>query len=281
MLNKLLKITSLISLVLLSSCAFKKDAKKDTASKPSLSMPKEAKKKIESMTTEEAIISKDYFAQVDRFETAIKCGERFLAKSSDQQACAGVCLDLIDYCIKCENYEKAEKYATEYKNLYPGSTKLQDACFKEIEASLAQISDCERDQSKTKQTIEIAKEFINNFPNSEHIEKVNEALKICYETLFESERGIIESYLKKHDLTKTEFPLKAAELRIASLKEGLFENVESGAARVLDLEIRLAQVQKKDQIVNSKLQELSTNFPEFAAQRSVVAQKARRPYIRF
>ena len=271
-----INLTSLIFLIALSSCAWQKDK-----SKPSITMPQEAKKRIESMTDEEALISKDYFAKIDRPETAIKCGQRYLAKSSDQKTCAQVTLDLIDLCIAAQDFEKAEKYANDYKTLYPGSAHLQDACFKEILASLALINDCERDQSKTKQTIELANDFLKTFNNSEHINKVNEALKVCYETLFESERGIIESYLKRHALTQTDHPLKAAELRIASLKEALFQNVQSGSARVLDLEIKLAQIQKKDLVVQSKLQELSTKFPEFAAQKSVVAQRAKRPSLRF
>ena len=201
-------------------------------------------KKIKDQTFDEAVWAKNYSKETKDYETAIKCAERILAVGGDPEIMRSTLLELTQLCLNEKNLEKAQKYALEYQTLYPATAECKQARYYGIKAHFLATLSPDRDQSSTQKTIELAQEFIKQYPqDTEYITSVKDMLNTCYTTLLESELQIITNYISRYNYTKKQNLLAAAQKRVSYIKDKLYAHVPSiEQARVATIEQQLAQL---------------------------------------
>lgn len=223
-------------------------------------------KKIVDMNYDEAKENYDYYKAQNRNDIAAKFLQQMIAISDDHKKNAENKIELIDLYLKDQKYEKAAQVAKDFQNLYPSSPHFIRAAYNEIVATFNMVCTSDRDQTNTIKTTELGKEFLDKFTDDQYNTAVKDMLNICYETLFESESGILDSYIHKYKVLEHEAPLNAAKARLTHIKENIEPHIKNGQARVIDLEIKLAKLENKETLVKEKIQELQNKFPTYIAQ---------------
>ncbi|MEJ8756205.1 outer membrane protein assembly factor BamD [Pontibacter sp. H259] len=75
------------------------------------------------------------------------------------------------------NYLLSETYFRNFYTTYPRSPKAEKAMFMQVKSLYNQSPDFEQDQASTMTAIESVQEFMQRYPESEHIEEANEILE--------------------------------------------------------------------------------------------------------
>lgn len=213
------------------------------------------------MNFAQAKYAKDYFKNADDKFMHTKCCERILALSGDQETACKTTLELAQISLDEGEYAKAQKYASLYQNLYPGSEDIEKASYINIKAHFLDTLNAERDQSKTSQTIELAKNFIKNNDLSDYTDTVKEMLESCYQKLIISELNVAQTYLNRFNYSGRETSLAAAQARLDYVRRELLPQAEFTEGLLLNAEIKLASARKDMDKVKSKKHELDTKYP--------------------
>lgn len=214
------------------------------------------------MTFAQACYAKDHYEKNnDKFLT-LKCAERILAVGGNQEIVCNTTLELAKLSLDDGNYAKAQKYATQYQKLYPGSPDIFEAGYVNIKAHFLDTLNEQRDQTKTNKTIELAQNFIEENSESIYYSSVKDILESCYQTLIKNELHIAQTYIQKYKYAKTESSLAAAQARIDYAKEKLMPHVLYTEGLILDTEIKLAQAQENQDLIKLKRLELEEKFPQ-------------------
>lgn len=240
-----------------------KNNKKDTPTEiASTETAPEKKKKhtLRDMTYEELKEAKGRYLANNDPVGASKFLEKMLPMCADLNELHDIMLELADLFYTLEDREKAGKIYQEFSKLYPGSSKVEYAYFKAIECSFAQISDPERDQSKTKETIELAEQFLERaMVFTTYTPNVSEILAKSRTQLLESEMGIFNFYLDRG-------MIRSAEKRLANIRKEFLPFIPTIEPQILSVELSLAEQRKNKDLVDQKLAELTQKFPDFIAE---------------
>lgn len=215
-------------------------------------------KQTKNMTFAEAQQAKEHYVKEKDNEMVIKCGQRLLAVGGDQEVMRIARLELAELFLEKKNYAEAEKYAQEYQKYYPGAGETKRADYIAIQANYLSKLTANRDQQKTRATIDLAKQFLEKHPqDKEYAQEVHRMMHDCYASLIESEIHIITTQLNTYNHTKKEMALTAAQKRFAYLKEQYLPHAPE--ISVASLESRLAQLTKvTDSIKNAPVVETPT-----------------------
>lgn len=252
----------LLALIFLSGCAsrkkiqyvppvFESDANSENPP-ASIDLDTALAKMTKDMTFQEAAHAAAYYEAAGDRDMVIKCSERLLALGGDQEIMRTTNLKLIKTFLAEGKYEKAQKYATDYQSLYPGTPETKLACYLNIQAHYLSLLESDRDQTNTDKTIELAQNFVTKYKDdTEYLSQVNTVIDNCYEKLLDREIAVINSYINKYKYYENFSPFNAAQRRLAYIKTKLSPHIKQ-QQKVADVEIMLAQAAPKYTI---KLQE--------------------------
>lgn len=221
---------------------------------------KSVNKTLSSMNFQELKQSKELLVAAGNKDVAIKYLEKMIPQCTDMHDLAEIMIELGNLYYDTGRLAKAFTMYREFVNLYPGSDHVEYALYRAVVCKFDGISDAERDQTPTKETIELAEEFLERsdlFVTCK--DKVEEILKKCRERLFENEMTVFNFYLFNKRFI-------AANKRLDSIKKEFIKLEPELEPRIMLLDIELAQAQNNNELVEQKQSELITKFPDYVIQ---------------
>jgi hypothetical protein len=225
-------------------------------------------KKTKSMSYEEALLAQEYYRTNKQADMVILTGERILAVAVDQsrtgmqEVLRKTGLELAELYLEKGNYANAEKHAQDYLTFYPGSLESKKASFISLNAALRSQSHSQRDQEKTKITIEQATAYLEKYPqDTEFRSRVEEILHQSYLKLIKSELSIIGTILNTARNGHSPASLLSADKRIIELKEKLLPHAPEAKKRLLETELEIAHEQANNERIQTIQAELATVSP--------------------
>ena len=215
-------------------------------------------KRTKLMSFEEATLALEYYREKKEAEMIIKCGERILAVGGDQEIMRQARLDLAQAFLELGKYKDTEKHALDYLTYYPGAKESQRASYIAIKALYLSQCSSYRDQKKTKDTIEQAEKYLVKYPkDKDHTAEINDILDKSYLKLIRSELNIIETNINMYNHANHKGALKAAQQRVAYVKEHYLKHAPHTKRKLLELEIKLAKTAENKELTTQKKQELA------------------------
>jgi len=139
------------------------------------------------------------------------------------------------------NYLLSETYFRNFYTTYPRSPKAEQAMFMQVKSLYNQSPDFEQDQASTLTAMESVQEFMQRYPESEHIAEANEILENLSIKLDQKAFDSAKLYYKIHyykaavvalgnfqkEFPSSPFVEEAAYLKIASQYEYAKESIAS------------------------------------------------------
>lgn len=227
--------------------------------------------RIKDMNTEELVKAKEYNISLGYLDLAIKNLERLIILVDDALALKEYRLELADLYFELGEFEKSGKLYAQYIEHYPGSTQREYVEYKTILCHFYNTLTMDRDQTNTKETIALTSNYLEKrdiFPS--FVTDVEQIQHASYLKLAQSEAEVVQFYARRHKF-------KAAENRLAYIKNNYLPHVQEFEPELLNLEIQLADAQGYKQIAESKRIELAVRFP---AENTVqIAHKAGTDYV--
>lgn len=235
----------------------KPEKKSDTNSSKKKKKKKQSRL-FRNMSYEELVEAKNQHVATKNYDVVLRYLEKIMPLCNDLNELHDLMLEMADILFEQRDFEKAGKMYQEFATLYPGSQKIEYAKYKTIDCNFYQISDAERDQSKTKETIELAEGFLQQTYTT-YTTQVKDIYSKCQERLLESELSICNFYIHRGSLS-------AAQKRLDLARNSLVPTYPQSEASILSLECTVAELQKKPELFTQKKLELAQKFPDFAQQ---------------
>ncbi|MFC1841974.1 outer membrane protein assembly factor BamD, partial [Candidatus Dependentiae bacterium] len=157
-------------------------------------------KAFRDLDYEELKRGKNRLLSEGRKELAIKHIEKMIPLCNDVQELRSLRLEEADLFFETGDLKKAEQFYSEFVQLYPGDQNIEYASYKSILSNYWLTLDAERDQSVTKNTIALSKNFLdrsNIF--KEYTSEVEKICLDCQNILFKSEISICKDYINRGD----------------------------------------------------------------------------------
>lgn len=219
--------------------------------------PSKKKKTLRNMNFAELEVFKEKcLAANDRYN-AIRTLERMVPICTDLEKLKNVLLELADLLFEDGKLEAAGKMYREFVKYYPGNEKVEYALYKAVVCKFYVILDAERDQSSTRDAIELANKFLEREEIfKEYSQEVRTMRERCYERLFENEVGIFNFYCDRGRY-------KSAKTRITNIRKEFMPLLPACDPYLLTLEMQLAQKVKDMPAVLEKQKELNERFPTY------------------
>lgn len=248
-----------------------KDKKKRTRRTRKRKKRETPKKRISQQNYEELAQEKKRLLAKGYKELAIKYIKKMIPLCSDLEKLGNLMLELADLHFDIGQLDGAEILYSRFATLHPGHTRTEYASYKSILCSFWSTLDSERDQSKTKETIEHAHAFLERRKVfTTYANQVDTILASCQEKLLESEINIFNFYSKQGDY-------KAAKLRLTSMEKEFLPLLPNKEPLLLTLACDLAEKQQDQKLLEEKQTELAKKFPEYNEQHNlIVTQKKER-----
>jgi len=229
--------------------------------------PRKKKKRFGQLGYEELKKEKDrQIARGDHY-LAIKYIEQMIPLCTDLGELSSIMLELADLLFKSELFVKAERLYKEFLSMYPGDPKAEYASYQAIVCCHKQTSDFFRDQTKTKEAIELAHEFIaRKEVFTTHLEDVVKILQTCQEKMMQSEMNVFNFYIKQGNFL-------AAQTRLDNIGKEYIPILPHNEPLILQAACTLAEKQNDLVLLAEKKSDLQERFPEFVTEgATVVAQ---------
>jgi outer membrane assembly lipoprotein YfiO len=192
-------------------------------------------KATKDMTYDELKHAKTVALNNEDKEKAMEYLARMLVMGSDLRELQEVRLELADLCFDTGELAEAEIGYRGFVTLYPGSEFVEYVRYRTVLCCFYQTLDADRDQTKTKEAIKLAQEFLKNPEYKEYSADIKTISNQCTDQLFESEKNIFTFYIERNQLA-------SAERRLSQMKDQ-FERVPRFIPMILALECQLAQTQ--------------------------------------
>lgn len=211
------------------------------------------------MTIDELIEAKTRMVAAGNKQSALKFIETILPVCNDLNQVHDLMLEAADLFFDEGQLQKAEKMYNEFTLLYPGSKQVEYALYKAILCAYYATLSIDRDQTKTHVTLELTDRFLKNEKMfTLHLADVKRIEQECNVKLAEHELNVAKYYLKKGSPSS----IRAAETRIAAVREEFLPKVPMIEKNLLAYEVKLADSSNNPQIAQAKRAELHTKFPE-------------------
>jgi outer membrane assembly lipoprotein YfiO len=213
---------------------------------------------VKTMPEEELRTVADMCLSLQWYDQALTYLKQLEKKTKNTTTAKNIKLEIADIHFQEGNLKTAAKLYDDYINLYPGDKeKAAYAKYKGILSNFYSMLKKDRDQTATHKTIALADAFLES--NSTLFKKyaydVQSIKNHCFTRLYEHDAVIFDFYLKKESF-------KAAENRLASMRNNLLSKRPDLEPRFLECEIRIAQAQHDIPRVTRVSKELATRFPE-------------------
>jgi outer membrane assembly lipoprotein YfiO len=244
----------------------KENKKGAAARRKRQSLYKQKKVTMSDMTYEQLKETKNKRIQEKNLESAIKYAQKMLPLCKDMHEQQDLKIELADLLFDNGELEKAGKEYQDFAKLYPGTSKVEHATYRAILCSFYGILDSQRDQTKTKDTLDLTLAFLERAEVfNEHHDEVLAIQKQCYDRLVESEINVLNYYLQNDRFT-------AAQVRVDGLRKDYAPKVADLEPRLLSVEIVLAEKQGKQDIAAEKKLALQEKYPNFKEAEVLIAQ---------
>jgi outer membrane protein assembly factor BamD (BamD/ComL family) len=214
-------------------------------------------KPIKEMTKEEIRTFKQ--EKKDDKELLIKINKRILEVETDSELVRQTTLETAQLALDKKDWELAQKYSTDYQQLYPGTPQAQQAALIHIHSLYGELLSPDKDQTKTQLIIDAIQKFLTLYPKAEP--NVKEMRKVCYQHLIEHELHVARHYLNKYNFSHALFPLNAALRRIAYIKEKLLPHLPTYEEKVLLFELELNEKSLNTKGIQELKDLLAKKFP--------------------
>ncbi len=176
--------------------------------------------------------------------------ERLIALSDNHAGVKQYKLQLADTHYQVHHLEKAAACYEDFAVLYPGSNENEYVLYKAVLCMFELSLDADRDQTNTKKTITLIKEFLKHAKKSELIQEAQEMLQKCYDRLYDHEVYVFNFYLKNKKFV-------AAQLRLDYITKTFTETIKNLDQKVADLtaqfELKKNPVKPSKQFIINKL----------------------------
>jgi outer membrane assembly lipoprotein YfiO len=230
---------------------------------------------VKDMSLDNLLCAKEYAIALGQLEDASLYLERILQITEDQQILKTARLELADVYFDMGAFAKAGKHYGEYIVFYPGSLYREYAEYKAILCRFYQTLEHDRDQSKTKETLDLIQAYLDEVGNKEYIGEIKNIQRLCYQKIVDKEIYVINYYAKQKSFN-------AAQTRLNSVRSLYAQTVQDLEPQLLVLEMSLAEQQKDTEMFERKRKELINQYPNFASTVLVDAtQKKKRDYVAF
>ena len=161
-------------------------------------------------------------------EFMVELLDRLIARSDNHAAVKQYKLQLADIHYEMHHIEKSAAYYEDFAALYPGSNEHEYVLYKALLCMFEISLDADRDQTNTKKTIALAKEFLKHAKKPELIEEAKTILQKCYTRLYDHEVYVFNFYTKKKNFT-------AAQMRLDYIVKTFPETIENLNNKAADL----------------------------------------------
>jgi outer membrane assembly lipoprotein YfiO len=223
----------------------------------------EKKKKIQTfmdMSYDELLIAKNKQKEGGNISATIKYLEQLMKLTLNIDQLAEHLLELADLLFEDKQYQKAQRFYSQYCILYPGSSNKEYSLYRSILSSSKEILSIDRDQMQTEATIALANEFLEQDFNT-YRDEVSEIQKQCYEHLFESDCSICSFYIVHKKI-------KIAEKRLTNIRETWLTKLPNKESEIIALETQLvdqketmlAKANKKIAANDKKIKHMADRF---------------------
>lgn len=183
--------------------------------------------------------------------------EHLIMKTTDQELLKEARLELADVHFELGNMDKAAQYYSTFVTLYPGSAQCEYAEYKAILCRFYAMLAPDRDQSKTKEALALARAYLEKGVYRTYVSEVVDIKRQCLNRLFESEAYIFDYHMKQGNFS-------GAKQRIISMRSEYEELVAEIEPNLLAFEVRLASRQGNDELRSTKEAELFAKYPDQA-----------------
>ncbi len=217
---------------------------------------KESKKTFSRMAYEDLEQAKNKQIIANNKETAIKYLEQMLKLCDDINQLSRHLVELADLLFDCSKFKKAGKIYAEFTLLYPGNERIEYTLYRAILCSFYQTLDADRDQTKTKETIQLIDNFLERADIfGQYKDEVYRMRNSCCQKLVASEINICTFYIKRGSY-------RSAQKRLDGLSTDWLPTMPNIESQVIMLEIALAEKKGDMEIMLKKQQELKKKYPE-------------------
>jgi len=162
---------------------------------------------------------------------------RLIALSDNHAGVKQYKLELADTHYKMHHIEIAATLYEDFNVMYPGSSETEYVLYKAVacmfEVSLAP----DKDQTNTKKTIKLVKEFLKKAKNPDLVKEAHDIMQECYTKLYESEVYIYNFYMRKKNY-------KAVQMRLDYIARTFELTIPELDKKIADLTLQLATAQK-------------------------------------
>lgn len=129
--------------------------------------------------------------------TMINILERLIALSDNHTGVKTYKLQLADTHFQLNHIDIAAMYYEDFSTLYPASKEAEYALYKAVLCMFEISLEPDRDQTNSKKTILLAKEFLKKSPKIEFQQEIQTVLENCYERLYDHEVYVFNFYTKR------------------------------------------------------------------------------------
>lgn len=171
-------------------------------------------KKIKDMNYEEARAAKDYYQQQYNDNSVVKCLERLVTLSADHTQTKEHLHELGERYLTLGRHKEAQETFEQCRLLFPGDNASYIR-YQEIRSHYLDLKDPTRDQTETRTTIELTKEYGELFSHDKtYSVEVKDIQYQCYRQLIDSELFTMQQYLNKYNYSGRISSLRAAARRL-------------------------------------------------------------------
>ncbi|MDP3788437.1 MAG: outer membrane protein assembly factor BamD [Candidatus Chromulinivorax sp.] len=154
--------------------------------------------------------------------------ERLIALSDNHAGVKQYKLQLADKHYELHHIEKAAACYEDFGVMYPGSDEAEYVLYKAVVCMFELALDADRDQTNTKKTIVLIKEFLKRAKKQELIDEANSILQKCQNRLYDHEVYVFNFYTKKKNFV-------AAQMRLDYIAKSFTETIVDLDKKVADL----------------------------------------------
>ncbi len=215
------------------------------------------------MPYQELKIEQERYEKAGQLDLAIKFLSHMVKKCENPNELQGLRLHMADLLFKIQHFADAAQEYQAYVQMYPGSEQAAYADFKAIQALNEQTLSADRDQEKTQQVVDSAKDFGRKAQHIKHYQKfIKDVEKMAHNALYR----LYESEMLRFYFYLNRMQLKSASARLDWIKEKFAKYLDELAPEILELECDLAAAQGDPKKVKEMCTALETKHPKYVKQ---------------
>lgn len=211
-------------------------------------------KDVRSMSKEQCVVAYSKALELAKYDDALFYLKHLMTTVEDKKELQKFACQKADIYFAMKQFNKAAQSYQAYLDMYPGANDSESAHFHYIVALNTQKPRYDQDQEVTHKIIRSAEKYILEPTYKKYAQQVKSIHHACYDTLYQSEKSILDFYIKQNK------PV-AAEGRYAYLKQKYYEDFPQHRAEILAYGCDVAQLQGNKQLYQERLAYLGKQFP--------------------